>query len=411
MQPLAYRIRPTQFEDVVGQDHLVGKHGVLREMIAKKKFFSFILYGPPGTGKTTIAHLFAQESEMDTYFFNASTDSKARLKDILNTTQYHDLCLVIDEIHRMNTDVQDYLLPFMENGKAIVIGLTALNPFQAINQAIRSRCHLFEVKPLDDEAIRHALVRGLRHLDVDFKLSQEAFTELIKRSNHEVRTALNVLEAIGLVATDGQLITPSLIQKVTGNMHHHLDKDGTHYYDLLSALQKSIRGSDVDASLHYLARLITLEDLDSIIRRLLVIAYEDIGLAQPQMGSKVLMGCQAALMVGFPEARIILSQLVIDMALSPKSNTAMVAIDEALSDYQETDCGDIPEHALNRFIRLKPDIYHYPHNDKNAINDERYMPEKLMLKTYYRPKNESVYEKALFDRLKMIDALKKVKRF
>jgi putative ATPase len=410
MKPLAYRIRPQHFEDIFGQDHLVGKQGVLTEMIKKKKFLSFILYGPPGTGKTTIAHIFSHSTGMDTYFFNASTESKARLKDILNTTTYHDICLVIDEIHRMNTDIQDYLLPFLENGKAFVIGITALNPFQAVNQAIRSRCHMFEVKPLDDQAIKEALLRGLSQLDVDFKLDQHALDEIIRRSNHEVRTALNMLEAVSLVAHEGQLVTSSVIRSVTGRMSHDLDKDGTHFYDLLSALQKSIRGSDCDASIHYLARLLTLEDLDSIIRRLLVIAYEDIGLANPQMGPKVLAGCQSSLWVGLPEARIILSNLVIDMALSPKSNTALVAIDDALSDYEKIDTGDLPDHALNRKIKLNPDIYRYPHLDHNAINDQKYMPQKIANKTYYHPKDDSAYEKALKDRLKMIDSIKKIKR-
>jgi putative ATPase len=189
-----------------------------------------------------------------------------------------------------------------------------------------------------------------------------------------------------------------------------LDDHEDHFYDLLSALQKSIRGSDVDASIHYLARLLTLDDLLSIIRRLLVIAYEDIGLANPMMGQKVLAATEAALKVGMPEARIILSTIVIDMALSPKSNTSIIAIDEALSDYENEDCGVIPDHASNRKIKLNPEIYHYPHNDDQSINDQSYMPDKIKDKVYYKPKSESAYEKALSDRLKMIDQIKHKKR-
>ena len=162
MKPLAYRMRPEKFEDVFGQDHLVGKDGVLIQMLERKKLLSFILYGPPGTGKTTIAQIFAKTCGLDHYFFNASTESKARLKDILDTTAYHDILIVIDEIHRMKTDVQDYLLPFMESGNATVIGLTTLNPYQSINMAIRSRCHLYEVKKLDDQAIEKALLTSLK---------------------------------------------------------------------------------------------------------------------------------------------------------------------------------------------------------------------------------------------------------
>jgi len=410
MKPLAYRMRPTEFIDVFGQDHLVGIDGVLTNMLDKNKILSFILYGPPGTGKTTIASIFANKSKLETYFFNASTENKARLKSILDTTSYRDILVVIDEIHRMKTDVQDYLLPFMENGKAVIIGITTLNPYMSINLAIRSRCHLYEVKKLDDEAIEKALKNAIKDLDVDIKIDKSALSAIIRFSNNEIRSALNILESASLVLKDGDTLTSQIVYRITGKMNHDLDDHEDHFYELLSALQKSIRGSDVDASIHYLARLITLGDLNSIIRRLLVIAYEDIGLANPLMGSKVLSASDAALRVGFPEARIILSNVVIDMAISPKSNTAISAIDEALSDYETKDCGTVPDHANNRKIKLNPDIYHYPHSDKDSINDQSYLPDKIKDKVYYHPKDESSYEKALSDRLKMIDKVKMKKR-
>jgi putative ATPase len=410
MKPLAYRMRPTEFIDVFGQDHLVGIDGVLTNMLDKNKILSFILYGPPGTGKTTIASIFANKSKLETYFFNASTENKARLKSILDTTSYRDILVVIDEIHRMKTDVQDYLLPFMENGKAVIIGITTLNPYMSINLAIRSRCHLYEVKKLDDEAIEKALKNAIKDLDVDIKIDKSALSAIIRFSNNEIRSALNILESASLVLKDGDTLTSQIVYRITGKMNHDLDDHEDHFYELLSALQKSIRGSDVDASIHYLARLITLGDLNSIIRRLLVIAYEDIGLANPLMGSKVLSASDAALRVGFPEARIILSNVVIDMAISPKSNTAISAIDEALSDYEAKDCGTVPDHANNRKIKLNPDIYHYPHSDKDSINDQSYLPDKIKDKVYYHPKDESSYEKALSDRLKMIDKVKMKKR-
>jgi putative ATPase len=298
----------------------------------------------------------------------------------------------------------------MENGNATVIGLTTLNPYQSINMAIRSRCHLYEVKKLDDEAIEKALLSAIKALDVDIRIDKNALKAIIRFSNHEIRTALNILESASLILHDGDLLTPQTVYRVAGKMSHDLDDHEDNFYDLLSALQKSIRGSDVDAAVHYLARLITLGDLPSIIRRLLVIAYEDIGLANPLMGGKVLNGCDAAMKVGFPEARIILSALVIDMALSPKSNTAIVAIDEALSDYENEDTGVVPDHVDNRKIKLNPEIYHYPHNDKDSINDQVYLPDKIKHKAYYHPKDESAYEKALSERLKTIDKIKHKKR-
>jgi putative ATPase len=410
MKPLAYRIRPTEFKNVYGQDHLVSQDGVLSMMLEKSKILSFILYGPPGTGKTTIANIFAEKSALETYFFNASTDSKQKLKDIVDTTVYKDILIVIDEIHRMKKDTQDFLLPFMENGKATVIGLTTLNPYQSVNPAIRSRCHLYEVKKLEDEDLKKAVLNGIQELEVDITIDQKALDEIIRYSNHEIRTALNLLESASLILEDNDILTVQHVRRVSGKKQLDLDDHEDHFYDLLSALQKSIRGSDVDAAIHYLARLITLGDLLSIIRRLLVIAYEDIGLANPLMGQKVLAATEAALKVGLPEARIILGVIVVDMAISPKSNTGYLAIDEALNDIENNDCGVLPDHAVNRKIKMNPDIYHYPHQDENSLNDQSYLPNLIKDKTYYHPKDESSYEKALSDRLKIIDKIKHKKR-
>ncbi|MDY0277625.1 MAG: replication-associated recombination protein A [Acholeplasma sp.] len=410
MEPLAHKMRPRTLNDVLGQDHLVGKDGILTAMINKKQPLSFILYGPPGTGKTTIANIFATSFDIDTYFFNASTDNKARLMDILNTTSYNNIMVIIDEIHRMKTDIQDYLLPFIESGKATIIGMTTLNPYHSVNWAIRSRCHLYEVKTLSDDDIKKSIFKALKYLEIDIKIEPNALDSLIRYSNHEVRSALNLLESASLILNDDDTLTNSLLMRIAGNPKYALDSSDDNYYQLLSALQKSIRGSDVDASLHYLARLFVLDDLTSLIRRLLVIAYEDIGLANPSMGQKVLAACQAAQIVGFPEARIILASTIIDMAISPKSNSAYVAFENALNDYTNNDTGEIPDHVDNNKIRLNPSIYKYPHDDLGSLNDQLHLPNKIKGKTYYIPKDESKYEHALLERLKLIDKIKNVNR-
>lgn len=410
MEPLASRMRPKNFDEVYGQDHLLSKHGVLTKMIEKKKYLSFILYGPPGTGKTTIAKLFSDKSMLDTYFFNASTDNKAKLKDILDMTAYHDVLIIVDEIHRMKTDIQDYLLPFLESGKAVMIGLTTLNPYQSINMAIRSRCHLYEIKALSDKDIEAAILNAIQYLDHDIHLTDDALAAIIRASNSEIRSALNLLESASLVVDDGQKITSNIIRKLAGKPQLSLDDHENHYFEMLSALQKSIRGSDVDASIHYLARLLTLGDLEIIFRRLIVIAYEDIGLANPTMGQKVLAAIQAAKMTGLPEARIPLSVIVVDMALSPKSNTAYSALDKAMEDFQNGLAGPIPKHIDNKYIKQHPDSYKYPHNDPGSLNSQTHLPDNLLDKTYYIPKDESAYEKALKDRLKLIDNIKGYKR-
>lgn len=410
MEPLASRMRPKNFDEVYGQDHLLSKHGVLTKMIEKKKYLSFILYGPPGTGKTTTAKLFSDKSMLDTYFFNASTDNKAKLKDILDMTAYHDVLIIVDEIHRMKTDIQDYLLPFLESGKAIMIGLTTLNPYQSINMAIRSRCHLYEIKALSDKDIEAAILHAIQYLDHDIHLTDDALAAIIRASNSEIRSALNLLESASLVVDDGQKITSNIIRKLAGKPQLSLDDHENHYFEMLSALQKSIRGSDVDASIHYLARLLTLGDLEIIFRRLIVIAYEDIGLANPTMGQKVLAAIQSAKMTGLPEARIPLSVIVVDMALSPKSNTAYSALDKAMEDFQNGLAGPIPKHIDNKYIKQHPDSYKYPHNDPGSLNSQTHLPDNLLDKTYYVPKDESAYEKALKDRLKLIDNIKGYKR-
>lgn len=407
MKPLAHRLRPVTFDDVVGQEHLVGPNGIIKTMLERKNLISFILYGSPGTGKTTIALITAENSGMDSYHFNASTDNKALLKEICDTTMYRDIVLIVDEIHRMKTDIQDYLLPFVENGKVTIIGITTLNPYSAVNPAIRSRCHIFKVEDIEADDIKNVLVKALHsdEISYDGEVSNEVLNYISESSNREVRTALNMLEATLIYGAKEHLITLAIAKRAIGDKSLRLDSDGSNFFDILSAFQKSIRGSDVQASLHYLARLLLIEDLQSVIRRLLVIVYEDVGMANPNLGPKVYAACQTALLVGLPEARIPLSVAVIDTALSPKSNTALTAIDKALEKYKEGKVGPIPDHILNRYIMQNPESYKYPHNYKNSVIYQQYLPNNIKEDVYYEPKEESSYEIALKKRLEALKLL------
>ncbi|MDR2867058.1 MAG: AAA family ATPase [Acholeplasmatales bacterium] len=405
MEPLSYFLRPTQFNDIVSHQHLIGPEGIFRKMIASKKYFSFILYGNPGVGKTTIAKCFCLESKEDYYLFNASTDDKNKLKQILDVTYYHSIILIVDEIHRMNNNIQEVLLPYLEAGKVYLIGLTTLSPYHAVNIAIRSRCQIFELKDLLKQDIITLLQRAVK--DLALNIEEGVFEAIAQVSNNEARSALNLLET--LLVLDDKNLTLSNLTKITLKPNILLDKNQDYYYELLSALQKSIRGSDVDASLYYLAKLITLGDLKIIQRRLMVIAYEDIGLANPNIGLRVNAALEAATQLGFPEACKPLANIVIEMALSVKSNTANTAIENALEFVQNNPNYKTPNHAINAKIKLNPQIYHYPHNDSNSLNDQSYLPIEIKDQRFYFGKMDSDYEKSLVDRNEYIKKIKKLK--
>ena len=386
MRPLADMVRPAKLEEVAGQKHLVGKGSVLYNLVNHKKIFSMILYGPPGTGKTTLAYVLINELNLECEFLNAVINSK---KDfdmvILKAKEKGGLVLIMDEIHRLNKDKQDLLLPYLENGLITLIGLTTSNPYHAINPAIRSRCQLFELKPLSSEDIVLALKRALPALD-NIKISDEALDYIAFLSGGDMRYGYNLLE-VAYYASDDYNVDLDVLKKISNKPSLYIDKNDDGYYDVISALQKSIRGSDVNASLHYLARLIVAEDLDIIFRRLSVIAYEDIGLANPAIGPRLEAAIKAAERTGLPEARIPLGEIVIDMALSPKSNSSECAIDAAINDVKMGNIGKVPKH-----ITTNSKDYKYPHNYKGSFVKQQYLPDELKGRHYYNPKMTSKYE-------------------
>ena len=383
MEILADKLRPKKIDDIIGQKHLVGEGKILTNLVKNKKLFSMIFYGKPGIGKTSIATALVSELEMHYKFLNATVNNKSDFDTaIMEAKMYGDMVLIIDEIHRMNKDKQDLLLPYIENGTIILIGLTTSNPYHKINPAIRSRCQIFELHELSKEDIIDGLNKALPKLD-NIKIDKDAIDYVANLASADMRLALNLLE-VAYYSSDKK-ITLEDIKKINNKPVFFHDKDGDGHYDVLSALQKSIRGSDVDASLHYLARLIEAEDLDSIYRRLSVIAYEDIGMANPGIGPRVMAAISAAELVGLPEARIPLGQIVVEMALSPKSNSSHLALDEAINDIRKGNTGNVPDN-----IKTSSPDYLYPHNYPNDWVKQNYMPKNLIGKKYYRPKNNKI---------------------
>mgnify|MGYP000487138262 CR=1 FL=1 len=387
MEPLAHRLRPTKLSDVIGQEYLTGKDGIITKMIENNHLQSFVLYGGPGTGKTTIGKIIKEMYSLESYEFNASSDSKAILQEITNLTKFYpNVILIIDEIHRMNKDKQDLLLPHVESGLIVLIGLTTSNPYHKINPAIRSRCQIFELHELTEEEI----ITGLKRIAKDIKanVDDDAYVAMAKISSGDFRNAINLLDIATSCSSDNH-VTLELLKTINSKPVFFHDKNEDGHYDVLSAFQKSIRGSDVDAAMHYLARLIEAGDLDSIYRRMSVIAYEDIGLANPSIGPKVMAAISAAELVGLPEARIPLGTVVCEMALSPKSNSAHLALDNALNDIRKGTTGNVPDH-----IKTSSLTYKYPHDYPNSWVEQQYLPDNLKNKKYYYPKHNK-YEDGL----------------
>ncbi len=393
MMPLAYKVRPKTFEEIIGQDHLVGPKGVIRKMLEQKKIFSLILYGPAGCGKTTIAEVIASNFPLSCFSFNASSDNKAKLKDIADAAiMYPNTICIIDEIHRMKKDTQDFLLPFVESGKLTIIGLTTENPYRSINPAIRSRCHIYRLKEINEDDLTR-LLKNVIEKEKMKAISDDILRYIANASSCEVRSALNMLEVVNML--DPEDINLANAMDLIGIKSFNIDEKKEYFYDVTSAMIKSIRGSDVDAALHYLARLLLTEDIEFISRRLLCLAYEDIGLGNPSIGPRVWAAVEAAKALGLPEARLPLSFAVCDLALSPKSNSTYLAIDNAIADLDNMKSMSIPPHILNKELKGGKYEYKYPHDYKNDYVKQQYMPDELLGKVYYHPKDTGSYERAI----------------
>lgn len=409
-KPLAYRMRPRTLDEVIGQEHLVSPGKIINRMVVAKQLSSMILYGPPGTGKTSIASAIAGSTKVAFRQLNAATDTKKDLQIVAEEAKMSgSVILLLDEIHCLDKIKQDFLLPHLENGRIILVGATTENPYISINPAIRSRTQIFELKPLSTNDIKKALInaiedteRGLGKLNLN--VSEEALNHFANSTNGDVRSALNALELAAKStekSEDGQIhISISIAEECIQKKALSYDKDGDNHYDVLSALQKSIRGSDVNASLHYAARLMEAGDLTSLMRRLLVIAYEDIGLGNPQGAARTVSAIQAAERLGLPEARIPLANAIIELALSPKSNTVIRSIDSALADIRNGHVISIPDHLKDAHYsganKLGRGIhYKYPHDYPGHYVHQQYLPDSLKNAEYFKGEATSAYEEAL----------------
>ncbi len=394
--PLAYRVRPTSLDEVIGQEHLKGENGFLRQCINSNTLVSMIFYGPPGVGKTTLAEAFCKSINVHYIKLNAVTSNKKDIESAIDECRlFPNPIILMDEVHRLNKDKQDLLLPFVEDGTVYLIGATTANPYIAINPAIRSRCHLLEVKPLTFEQIKEGIQRVIIHpngLNNKYNFDDEAISTIAKLSGGDMRFALNIIE-VATLGNNKKIITRNDIEHVTKIPNYLMDQDENEHYDSVSALQKSIRGSDVDAALYYLARLCIAGDLESIERRLLVTAYEDIGLANPQAVQRCALALESARKVGFPEAVIPLGFTVCDLALSPKSKAACCGIFDAMA-LAEKQPLDVLDYLKYTPVNVQEDDK-YPYDRPELWEKMQYLPELIKNMQFYHPSNNSAYERAL----------------
>ena len=397
-QPLADLLRPDSLDEVYGQEHILGKGAVLRRLIDSGNIPNMIFYGPSGTGKTTVANIIAKQTNRTLYQLNATTASTADIKNIvaqLDTFMApNGVLLYLDEIQSFNKKQQQSLLEYIENGKITLIASTTENPYFYVFNAILSRSTVFEFKQLSADAVLQAVERAVGFLENRTALKADcedgALQYISSACGGDLRKALNAVEVLFSAGiSDGKTLKLTMedAKAVTQKSAMRADRDGDNHYDLLSALQKSIRGSDPDAACHYLARLLEVGQMQSACRRLMVIAAEDVGLAYPMIIPIVKSCVDMALMLGMPEARIPLGDAAVLMATSPKSNTGHIALDSALADVRKGISGDFPRHLQNMhadtYTMEREQGYQYPHNFPHSWVKQQYLPDELAGKQYY----------------------------
>lgn len=396
--PLADALRPQKIEDVAGQSHLLSQGKILRKIIDSGNIPNLIFYGPSGVGKTTVANIIAKTSGKKLCYLNATTASTADIKDIVNQIgtigTANGILLYLDEIQYFNKKQQQILLSYIENGDITLIASTTENPYFYVYNAILSRSTVFEFKPLKKNDIISVLNRGIKEISASEKteveISEAEIEKIATASNGDVRRALNVLELCIVTASTGDSINieANTVEEILASNAVRYDRDGDQHYDIISAYQKSMRGSDPDAAIYYLGRLLAAGDLPSACRRLLVCANEDVGLAYPQIIPIVKAAVDTALMVGLPEARLPLANAVILVATSPKSNSAHDAINAAMQDIEKGLGGEIPRHLQNKHFdgedaEIKGQHYLYPHSYPMHYVNQQYLPDNIRNKRYY----------------------------
>ncbi len=406
---LANQMRPTKLVDVVGQEHL---KPILNKLVKNKQLLSMIFHGPSGTGKTSIALALMNEIDQPYRLINATTTNKKELDIIFEEANYYPgRIVIVDEIHRLNKDKQDLFLSFVEDGKIILIGLTTQNPYFSINPALRSRVLLLEVKPLDNLTINSYLQKTLSSpegLDNKYKADDNTLEFIATRANGDLRLALNFLEMGALLSEDNNITQEDLVKNISRSALIN-DKNADGIYDLMSAFQKSIRGSDVQAALYYLGLLISANDIDALERRLLVTAYEDIGLANPNIVQKTINAINTAKLVGFPEANIVLSTIVIELALSSKSKSAQQAINRVMDQINKQ------AYLMPTYLKLTPVNLpaeeKYDYDGFDYWNKIQYLPDQIKDIEFYKPLASSAYEEALKNKYEKLRQVKRINSF